>query len=120
MPCYVDEIQDYGGMVAEAAKRFGTKWCHMTADTPEELHEMAKKLGLRREWCSDHTQPHSRTLHYDLVPSKRARAVKLGALEIKIWGHQEPEEAKKDARKKATFKQGTLFDVGEEPVKLPD
>ncbi len=120
MAVFVDEIRDYTGMVAPAAQRFGTKWCHMTADTPEELHEMAKQLGLQRTWCSDHTQPNSRELHYDLVPSKRARAVALGAVEFKLWGHEDKKQAKETARKKAATKQGTLFDVGDEPVKLPD
>jgi hypothetical protein len=114
MPVYVDSIQDYGGMVAPAAMRYGTKWCHMTADTPEELHEMAQKLDLLRTWCSDHTQPHSRRLHYDLVPSKRTKAVRMGAIPIRGWTSEGPIlHKKKDSHP-------TLFDVGEADSKVPD
>jgi len=55
---------------------------HMYADTPEELHRMAKKIGLKREWCSDRTQPGSSILHYDLNPKKRVRAVAAGCVEV--------------------------------------
>lgn len=62
---------------------------HMYADTPEELHAFAKKIGLRREWCSDHTQPTSALLHYDLNPTRRAVAVRRGAVEVP-HEHKEP------------------------------
>lgn len=51
--------------------------CHMVADTLEELHAMAEKLRLRREWFQDHATP-----HYDICQAKRKEAVKLGAKEI--------------------------------------
>ena len=47
----------------------------MFADTEAELHAMAKRLGLRREWF----QQHPRLPHYDIVPSKRTLALSLGA-----------------------------------------
>jgi hypothetical protein len=49
--------------------------CHLTATTLEELHEFAAKLGLKREWF----QEHRLISHYDLTPSKRALALRLGA-----------------------------------------
>lgn len=52
--------------------------CHMIADTREELHEMASKLGLRRDWFQD-APPHSAP-HYDVSISKRDEAIKLGAV----------------------------------------
>lgn len=55
---------------------------HLYADTEEELHAFARKIGLRRRWCSDHTQPNSRLLHYDLNSARRARAVTQGAVEV--------------------------------------
>ena len=53
------------------------KMCHMLADTLEELHAMADRLGLKREWF----QPES-TPHYDICQSKRRLALKFGAVEI--------------------------------------
>lgn len=57
------------------------KWdqsCHMVADSPDELHKFARKIGLRREWA----QENSIILHYDLNPSKRNTAIKHGAIPI--------------------------------------
>ena len=45
--------------------------CHMTADSIEELHEMANKIGLKKEWF----QPLSRP-HYDITQSKKKLAIK--------------------------------------------
>ena len=50
--------------------------CHMLADTVAELDAFASRIGLRREWRQ--TKP----FHYDLTPSRRAAAVKAGAVEI--------------------------------------
>jgi hypothetical protein len=50
---------------------------HLGADSFEELHEFAQKIGLKREWF----QANHRYKHYDIVTeSKRRRAVKAGAL----------------------------------------
>lgn len=52
------------------------------ADTPQELHEFAQRLGLARRACSDFTRPEDRLLHYDLSPNKRKQALRLGAVEV--------------------------------------
>lgn len=54
------------------------KSCHMTADRFDELHAMARRLGLKRAWF----QPGSTLPHYDLTESKRSLAVRYGAVEI--------------------------------------
>jgi len=59
------------------ARRTGGRWCHLTADTVDELHAFAARLGLKRAWFQDH----SRHPHYDLTPGKRAQAVRMGAIE---------------------------------------
>lgn len=47
----------------------------MWADTEEELHEIADKIGLKRQWFQTGTIIN----HYDLVRSKRKMAIQLGA-----------------------------------------
>jgi hypothetical protein len=59
----------------------GMQWSHLVADTPEELHEAAEQLGLRREWAQDK----GRTLHYDLPEHVRARAIELGIATSVSW-----------------------------------
>ena len=66
--------------LAQQARRNGSRWCHMWADSREELNAMADKLGLKRAWIQWDAKPYM--IHYDLVPSKRALAIKAGAVEI--------------------------------------
>ncbi len=51
---------------------------HMLADTPEELHAMAGKIGIRRRWF----QAQASTPHYDVCQLKRQQAIELGAIEV--------------------------------------
>jgi hypothetical protein len=53
--------------------------CHMMADTPEELHGMADKIGLKRRWAQ---MSRTGVLHYDICQQKRAEAVWHGVLEV--------------------------------------
>lgn len=69
MAVYVDDLMEYD---------LKGQWCHMIADDLTELHAFAARLGLLRCWF----QNHPRHPHYDLRPSKRALAVKLGAVEL--------------------------------------
>src|SRR5690242_7592186 len=70
MSVYVDDMRaPYGRLIM----------CHMTADTSEELHAMAAKIGVARKWCQKPGTPNE---HYDICLSKRALAVKAGAIEI--------------------------------------
>ncbi|MFK3794784.1 DUF4031 domain-containing protein [Pseudomonas sp. NPDC088444] len=55
------------------------KMCHMLADTEDELHAMADKIGVARRW---HQFPGSVKSHYDICQSKRDHAIRLGAKEI--------------------------------------
>jgi hypothetical protein len=67
---YVDDMKaEFGRMVM----------CHMVADTDEELHAMAAKIGVQRRW---HQAPPRHDSHYDIALSKRALAVRHGAVEI--------------------------------------
>ena len=51
---------------------------HMIADTLEELHAMADKIGVARKWF----QSHATTPHYDVCKSKRELAIKFGAIPV--------------------------------------
>ena len=52
---------------------------HLQADSVEELHEFAARLGLRREWFqSKPGRPEND--HYDLGRRGRERALELGAV----------------------------------------
>lgn len=64
--------------------------CHMIADTDGELHAMADKIGVSRRWFQGD--------HYDIAKSKRALAIKHGAIALpkrvlsamavlRRWGH---------------------------------
>lgn len=72
MTVYVDELVRFPTTIA----CFKAGSCHMTADTLEELHAMAAKILLRREWFQDHRI----APHYDLTASKRAAALVAGCV----------------------------------------
>lgn len=70
MTVYVDDMRaKFGRMIM----------CHMIADTDDELHAMAGRLGIKRRW---HQAPPRHDSHYDIALSKRELAVKFGAREI--------------------------------------
>lgn len=86
MTVYVDELLKHAN--ARGIFRLGS--CHLVADTLAELHAFAARIGMRRTWFQDH-----RFLpHYDLVASRRAAAVSLGAVEVKgMWLARKRREA---------------------------
>ena len=68
MAVYVDSANiPYGRMIM----------CHMVADTLDELHAMADKIGIKRKWFQEKS-----TLHYDVSKSKKKLAIEFGAVEI--------------------------------------
>lgn len=73
----VDELFDAAG------PRGYSRWCHMGTDDHtdaglDELHAMAMRIGMKRSWF----QNKPRFPHYDLTPSRRAAAVRAGAVEV--------------------------------------
>lgn len=81
MTVYVDALFTTHGAPQPGAERtfgFGKQSCHLTADTPGELHTFASRLGLKRIWVQHEGRP---TVHYDLTPHRRRAAVALGAVE---------------------------------------
>ena len=68
MSVYVDPIYDHGEK---------GKWCHLTGESVEELHDFARQLGLRRAWFQPKSIP-----HYDLNPYLREIALNNGAIAL--------------------------------------
>ena len=57
------------------------RWSHLVSTVDEaELHAFAARLGLKREWAQ--LRPKVSAAHYDIVPTKRALALRLGACEV--------------------------------------
>ena len=52
----------------------GRKWYHLAADTVEELHAFAERIGLKPEWFQEKNYP-----HYDVTKYKRNQALREGA-----------------------------------------
>jgi len=55
----------------------GKQWCHLVADTIEELHDFAFQLGLKRHWFQ-HAASYP---HYDVTVEVREIALSTGARE---------------------------------------
>lgn len=65
MTVFVDDMRaSYGRMIM----------CHMVADTEEELHAMADRIGIARRWYQGD--------HYDISLARRELAVRHGAREV--------------------------------------
>ncbi|WP_232064315.1 DUF4031 domain-containing protein [Undibacterium sp. YM2] len=54
----------------------GRQWCHLVADSLDELHLFAKSLGLKRAWF----QAHASLPHYDVTVEVRIVALSRGAM----------------------------------------
>lgn len=77
MTVYVDDMWRY------PLGRFGRmKMSHLMADTDDELHAMAARIGVARKWHQD--KGRWADSHYDIALSKRALAVAAGAVEITL------------------------------------
>jgi hypothetical protein len=75
--------------------KFGRmKMCHMLADTTEELLAMADQVGVHRKWLQ---YPGTPKEHFDIAMSKRAEAVKAGAVEITMSDTGRIVRAKREA-----------------------
>jgi len=70
MAVYVDNFN---------AKYRGMIMCHVIADSTEELLDMMDKIGVQRKWIQD---AGTYSEHFDICLSKKAIAVKPGAIEI--------------------------------------
>ena len=70
MTVYVDDFMfPYHGMLMS----------HLVADTDEELHAMADKIGVQRRWWQC---PPKHDSHYDIAKAKRTLAISYGAVPV--------------------------------------
>ncbi len=83
MSVYVDDMRaPFGNMVM----------CHMWADSDDELLAMADRIGVQRKWIQGHPilsfgkHRNASWVHFDIATSKRALAVKFGAIETDRFG----------------------------------
>ena len=76
MGCYVDALAFRGWKL----RGHQVASCHLIADTLDELHAMALAVGMRRAWFQ--APPKASTPHYDLTSSRRAEALKHGAVPL--------------------------------------
>lgn len=98
MVVYVDDMFMRAD-VPNGAQTVRGRWCHMFADTREELDAMAVKIGLRRSWIQ---YPDTAKEHYDVTMSRRAAAIKAGAVELPI---RSPEWKALRVRKAAEYRE---------------
>jgi len=69
MSVYVDKSKNgFGRMLMS----------HMIADTPDELRQMANRIGVALHWF----QHKASVPHFDIAQSKRALALRAGAIEL--------------------------------------
>lgn len=75
------------------------KWTgggHLQADTLEELHDFARRLGLQRSWFQSKSDRPDHD-HYDLTKNKRRQAIELGAISEGIHEAVERREKVREA-----------------------
>lgn len=71
------------------------EWCHLMADSLDELHQFAQSIGLKREWF------HSGD-HYDVTRGKRFVAIRTGAKKVTTTEMVEIRRRLRRAGKEAT------------------
>lgn len=83
MACYVDDVRHvYGRMVM----------CHLWGDTLDELLAMVDTIGVQRKWIQGHETlsfgRHKRAswVHFDIALTKKAKALKAGAILTDRYG----------------------------------
>jgi Protein of unknown function (DUF4031) len=77
MSVYVDDMR----MLATVGRLRG-KWSHLTADSEEELLAFGALIAMRPEWLQ---HPGTYQFHFDVMDSKRERAITLGAIPITAY-----------------------------------
>lgn len=109
MAVYVDNMRArYGRMIM----------CHMIADSTEELHQIARTIGVKLKWVQ---RAGTAREHFDICRAKRRLALDAGAIEItqrqcaqKLRDRTVHQEVVQD------FRECAAKGRGEESSELPD
>jgi hypothetical protein len=106
---YVPRLQEGGERVTVYVDNMRARFrrmvmCHMLADSDDELHTMADRIGVARRWWQSPT--HTSGSQYDIALSKRALAVAAGAVEISLR-----EASAMNARRRVTGELGSPGDA---------
>jgi hypothetical protein len=80
MTVYVDDML-MQATVPNGERTVSGKWSHLMADTDEELIAFARQMRMPRSWLQ---YPGTWKTHFDVVQSKRAQAIRLGAVPVKV------------------------------------
>lgn len=78
MTVYVDNA-NIKATVKHKGKNLTSVWCHLTADTTEELDAFAVSIGLKTQWRQ---ATGTWKEHYDLTSTRKVKAIKAGAIEV--------------------------------------
>ena len=78
MAVYVDNAY-ISAKVRSGRLTHDSRWCHMTADTTEELVAFAVSIGLQAKYLQ---YPGTWKEHFDVTEAKRRIAVVKGAVEV--------------------------------------
>jgi hypothetical protein len=86
MSVYVDDVRhEFGRMVM----------CHLWADTLDELLAMVDRIGVQRKWIQGHDtlsfgkHRNASWIHFDISLSKKAAAIRAGAIVTDKFGPME-------------------------------
>ena len=92
---YVDRPGAVAKHIGCGMFRYPVKYCHLFADSPEELRAFANLIGLSPEWlqCAGTYRE-----HYDLMGMKINAAIKAGAKRITFREVGRLLKAKREAR----------------------
>lgn len=86
MSVYVDKAKNpYGRMLMS----------HLIADSLEELHEAANKIGVKKKWFQDKDMP-----HYDICQTKKELLMDIYGKDIEIDNRKLVELIRKNREKR--------------------
>jgi hypothetical protein len=104
MTVYVDDM--YKNLLG----RYGRmKMSHMIADTEDELHEMAARIGVARNWHQGD--------HYDICITMRKRALAHGAVAITLRELAILSSRQNSNAGRGILLEHILLDIRKEPAK---